>query len=113
MFDCKKIGAALLMSYYRAVQIAGTINSTIIRQTMKTMDRIETFACPIEYQNNGTNIHAQLYLMQNLVCLLLLFVFLLIFFNLFFSILIINIERNWSSSNRRCISSSILSICRK
>lgn len=61
-----KLSAALLMSYFVAVNSTNTINTTSVRSTLKAMGRIETFACPIDYYNNGTNKHSYVYLMQNL-----------------------------------------------
>lgn len=43
------------MTYYRAVQICGTVNSTVVRATLKNMTKFETFAFPLQYYQNGTN----------------------------------------------------------
>eukprot|EP00026_Physarum_polycephalum_P001528 Phypoly_transcript_01530.p1 GENE.Phypoly_transcript_01530~~Phypoly_transcript_01530.p1 ORF type:complete len:1095 (-),score=203.72 Phypoly_transcript_01530:38-3121(-) len=43
------------MSYYHAVQLANSTNSDLVAETMRTMDKIETFATPIKYNANGTN----------------------------------------------------------
>lgn len=43
------------MGYYRAVQLSNSVNSTIIRDTLKNMEMFETFAFPLKFLDNGTN----------------------------------------------------------
>lgn len=52
------------MSYYKAVGATGTTNATIIRSYLKSMPEMETFAFPLQYFNNGTNMFPQIYPLQ-------------------------------------------------
>lgn len=47
------------MSYYVAVNTTGSINATLIRNTLLQMPRIETFAQPIQYNSQGINMYSQ------------------------------------------------------
>lgn len=55
---------ALLMAYYAAVNKTGTIDADVIRAELKTMGEIETFAFPILFAQNGTNIRSPIYSLQ-------------------------------------------------
>lgn len=58
------IGAAL-MAYYYAVNLTQTIDANTVAQALRTMDRIETFATPIQFNGAGISIPYEVAL-QNL-----------------------------------------------
>lgn len=52
------------MGYYRAVSLSGSIDPYVIRDTMHTMDKFETFAFPLQFGTDGQNKFPQLFPIQ-------------------------------------------------
>ena len=66
LFGITKIVAAMLMTYYRGIEICNTTESHELSATMKNMTYFETFAFPVKYLDNGTNMYPQLIAIQYL-----------------------------------------------
>ncbi len=54
------------MTYYRAVEISQSVDNDVVAATLREMDVLQTFASPVKYSENGTNLYYVEKAIQNL-----------------------------------------------